>query len=159
MSKKRKEDYDDSYPTCVETYSTLRVFSDDLAGSEITRILQIQPTKVFQKGELHTHGQLQRKSNGWFYSTKSLSSSRDTRRHIDLILDRLDGKLDAVNALNQERCKVDIVSYWVSTGQGGPFLTSEQMLKLGTLGISVWWDIYFEERRKICTPCSSERVP
>jgi hypothetical protein len=40
-------------------------------------------------------------------------------------------------------CKIDITSYWVSVGQGGPWLMPQQMLRLGALGIDIWWDIYF----------------
>ena len=76
MSTKGQPDYDDSYPTCVETYSTLRVFSDDLHPDEITKLLQIEPTESFRKGDSHALGKLQRKTNGWFYSTEKLSSSK-----------------------------------------------------------------------------------
>src|SRR5260221_238451 len=79
-------EYDDSYPTCVETYSRLRVFSDDITPDEITKLLQIKPTDGFRKDESYSRRKLQRKANGWFYSTKNLCSSKDTRRHIDLIL-------------------------------------------------------------------------
>jgi hypothetical protein len=138
-------EYDDSYPTCVTTYSTLRVYSDDIAPDEITKLLQIEPTKAFQRGDSLGGGKLQRKTNGWFYSTKKLSSSKDTRRHIDLILATLDGKVDSVKKLQLKGCKIDISSYWLSIGQGGPWLMPQQMLKLGTLDIAVWWDIYFSK--------------
>ncbi len=140
----RQSEYDDSYPTCVETYSTLRIFSDDIPPDEITKHLQIEPTESFRKGESHSLGKLKRKANGWFYSTSELSSSKDNRRHIDLILAILDGKVDSVQKLHSEGCRIDITTYWVSVGQGGPWLMPQQMLKLGTLGIEVWWDIYFE---------------
>jgi hypothetical protein len=144
MSETRQPEYDDSYPTCVRTCSTLRVFSDDICPEEITNLLRIEPTLAFRKGDAHARGKLQRKANGWLYSTKKLCSSQDTRRHIDLILAALDGKADSVKKLQLKGCKIDISSYWVSRGQGGPWLMPEQMLKLGTLGIGVWWDIYFE---------------
>lgn len=138
--------HDDSYPTCAETYSTLRIFSDDLAPDEITRILQIDPTESFQKGESYSLGKLRRKTHGWFYSTKKLCDSKDTRRHIDTILSAFEGKVESVQKLQSQGCKLDITSYWSSRGQGGPWLMPEQMLKLGRLGISVWWDIYFSDQ-------------
>ena len=141
MSETRHTDYDDPYATCVETYSTLRAFSDDLAPDEITRLLQIKPTERFRKGDSHSQGRLQRKANGWFYSTKTLCDSKDTRRHIDTILAALEGKRESVQKIQHRGCKLDITSYWVSTGQGGPWLMPEQMLKLGRLGIPVWWAV------------------
>ena len=143
MTGTRKVDYDDSYPTCAETYSTLRVFSNDVTPDEITSILQIEPTQVFWKGHSNGRGKGQNKTNGWFCSTEKLSSSRDTRRHIDLILASLEGKADSVRKLHLNGCKIDISTYWLSLGQGGPWLMPEQMLKLGALGIGVWWNIYF----------------
>jgi hypothetical protein len=120
------------------------VFSDDFAPTEITRLLEIEPTRSFCKGDTHALGKLRRKTNGWFYSTKDMSSSKDTRRHIDLILAQIDGKLVSIKDLLRKGCQIDISTYWVSAGgQGGPCLEPEQMLKLGTLGIGIWWDIYF----------------
>jgi hypothetical protein len=84
-----------------------------------------------------------RKTNGWFYSTKQFSDSKDFRRHLDKILDVLDGRHAAVKALQSKECKIDITTYWASTGQGGPWLMPDEMLKLGALGISIWWDVYF----------------
>ena|SRR5579863_10178654 len=149
-------EYDDSYPTCVETYSTLRIFSDNVSPDEITKLLQIEPTDAFRKGESHNHGKLKRKTNGWFYSTRKLSSSKDTRRHIDLILAALDRKDESVRELHFNGCKIDICTYWLSVGQGGPWFMPQQMLKLGMLGIEAWWDIYFSERDE---KCSDEAMP
>ena len=146
---RRPYEYADSYPTSVETDSTLRVFSDEIPPEEITKLLQIDPTSAFRKGGLHCRGKLKRKAHGWFYSTRKLSSSKDTRRHIDLILTVLEGKGDAVEKLHTGGCKMDIVSYWVSAGQGGPWLMPQQMLKLGTLGIEIWWEIWFRGEEAI----------
>jgi hypothetical protein len=140
--------YIDGYPTCVETYSTLRIFSDDLGPDEIGSILHVEPTKAFRKGDVHGRGRIKRKANGWFYSTKKQIKSKDTRRHIDAILTALEGKADAIKTLREKGCKIDITSYWVSCGQGGPWLMPEQMIKLGTLGISVWWDVYFTNEKE-----------
>jgi hypothetical protein len=150
MSEGHYIDYDDSYPTCLETFSTLRISSDELSPVEITSLLHVAPTRTFRKGDVHGHSRLHRKANGWFYSTKEQSDSRDTRRHIDAILSALDGKIQVIKKLHNSGCKIDITSYWVSsTGQGGPCLMPEQMLKLGALGIPVWWDVYFENEKEI----------
>jgi hypothetical protein len=144
MAQTEHREYDDSYPTCAETYSTLRIFSDDLPPEEVAATLGIQATESFRKGDVHSRGKLLRKDNGWFYSTKQFSDSRDFRRHLDKILDALDGRIGAVKTLQSKGCKIEITTYWASSsGQGGPWLMPDQMLKLGTLGISIWWDIYF----------------
>jgi hypothetical protein len=161
MSKHRE--YDDSYPTCLETYSTLCIFSGDLAPEEITASLKLEPSETFRKGDLHSLRKLRRKTNGWFYSTEHLTDSRDFRRHLDIILDALEGRNDAVTDLQSKGCGMDITTYWVSkSGQGGPWLMPEQMLKLGSLGIEIWWDIYFRSEAeavdKSSSPESSENL-
>lgn len=142
-----KIEYDDNYPTCRKTHSTFRVFSDEINPDEITKIFNFAPTNSFQKGEPHSKG-LYRKNHGWFYTTKQLTQSKDTRRHIDMILTALDSKMEAIEKLHQKGCSFDIVSYWVSNGQGGPALWPHQMVILGKLGIGVWWDIYFASEDK-----------
>jgi hypothetical protein len=145
MSETPQPNYNDSYPTCVKTYSTLRIFSDELGPEQITQLLQAEATDAFRKGDVYGSNKLQRKTNGWFYCTEALTSSKDGRRHIDLILAALEGKSGHVQELHSRGCKIDITSYWSSAGQGGPWLMAEQMLKLGALGISIWWDIYFSD--------------
>src|SRR5215204_3883377 len=96
----REEEYEDSFGTCVETYSSLRIFSDELGPDEVGKILRMDGNDgSFRKGEAHAGGRLRRKANGWFYSTEGLSSSRDTRRHIDLILSALEGREDGIERL------------------------------------------------------------
>ena len=138
-------EYDDSYPTSVETYSTFRIFSECLEPENVSDILQIKPTRSFKKGERKSeiNSKLQYQTNGWFYSTEGLCTSSDTRRHIDMILAILEGKMESINTLHAKGCEMDIVSYWESKGQGGPLLMPLQMSKLGSYGIAVWWDVYF----------------
>jgi hypothetical protein len=145
MSETFHHDYDDSYPTCRDTYSTLRIFSDDLAPDLITEALGIQPTTAFRKDEPFSKGKLKRKTNGWLYSTEKLTESRDFRRHLDMILNALDGKENQIKGLQAKGCEMDITSYWVSGGQGGPCMMPDQMLRLGALNIEIWWDIYIRD--------------
>lgn len=134
--------YDDGYPTCVETYVTFRVFSDRMPPEVVTEALGMEPTDSFRSGEVYGQGR-KRKTHGWFYSTEGATTSRDSRRHLDLLIGALEGKAGVLERLREDGCEADIVSYWVSNGQGGPALRPDQMLKLGALGIPVWWDIYF----------------
>jgi hypothetical protein len=140
---KTMTEYDDQYPTCVETFSTLRVYSDQVEPDRITSLLALEPTSSFKMGEARGASGRRNKVHGWFFSTKGISESRDTRRHIDLILSALDEKTGVVHLLQKEGCRFDICSYWVSIGQGGPSLWPCQMARLAELEIEVWWDVYF----------------
>src|ERR1700743_2456575 len=135
----KRPEYVHDYPTCLETYSTLRIFSDTVSPTTIEKALKVAPTKSFKKGEPYNKNRLRRKTNGWLYETNKLTRSRDTRQHIDLIIDALEGKEKALKGLIKKGCQIDLVSYYVSSGQGGPALWPHQMLKLGNLGIEIWW--------------------
>jgi hypothetical protein len=50
---------------------------------------------------------------------------------------------------------MDICSYWVGIGQGGPQLHPAQMRELGALGLAVWWDIYFEAEERLARAIES----
>lgn len=143
MSRTMTDEYNDAYATCTGTYSTLRIFSDALAPEEVSAALDLQPTRSFRAGDVHSLGRLRRKTNGWFYSTKQLSDSKDTRRHIDLVLSAIAGKNGLLADLRERGCVIDLFSYWESVGQGGPALWPRQMVALGEAGIPIGWDIYF----------------
>ena len=144
-----KFEYDDDYHTCAETFSTLRIYSDTVNPSEITRTLGITPTKSWCRHELFgNRSPYRRKANGWFYTTERSISSRDTRRHIDLIIEALKDAEVPLEILRQKGCKMDISSYWVGIGHGGPSLWPHQMLRLGALGLMVWWDVYFNHENE-----------
>ena len=136
-------DYDEDDATCVETHSTLRIFSDHLTPEEITAAVGIEPSETFRKGDLHSRGRLRREAHGWFFSTEGRCDSKDGRRHINLILEACAGKDEAFARIRPDCAPIDIVSYYLSAGQGGPCLTPRQMLRLGALGFEVWWDVYF----------------
>lgn len=135
--------YDDDYPTCAETFSTLRIFSDNVTPQDITNTLAVDPSNIFHKGDSNGTGKTKRKAHGWFLSTEGLVDSRDCRRHIDEILDRMDGRARSLRELRNRGCSADITSFWVSTGfAGGPVLEPCQMRRLSELDLALWWDIY-----------------
>lgn len=138
--------YDDDYPTCRETYAVLRIFSDSISPPDITALLGISPSDSFTKGELNGNRGNRRKQNGWFLSTESQVKSRDSRRHLDWLTAALDAHEDVLNKLRLASAEIDISCYWVSVGQGGPVIGSEQMKILSRLGLDVWWDIYFTDK-------------
>jgi hypothetical protein len=108
MSEAPHRDYKDLYRTCEETHSTLRIFCDDLVPDKITEALGVQPTETFRKGDSHSKDRLRRKTNGWFYSTKKLTDSRDSRRHLDMILNALAEKESQIRNLQARGCKTTL---------------------------------------------------
>jgi Domain of unknown function (DUF4279) len=136
--------YDDDYGTCLETHAWLRVMSEHLDPDIVTTRLQIQPTRTQRKGDLPRPGSKHPfKHAGWFLESETHVHSRDARRHIDWILQRIHNRSAAIAELQAEGHLVDICVRWDSTGQGGPMLSPSQMGALSEAGIELWFDIYF----------------
>jgi len=144
--------YEDNYSACEETFSTLRLYHEDLSPAEITRRLDIQPSEFFVKGDIRSKRGKLYEINGWFLSSEHEVDSRDSRKHIDWVIDQIWTKKDVVSDLIKEGWEVDISSYWLSSsGNGGPTLSPYQMERLVGLDLEVWWDIYFSDSdRDLC---------
>lgn len=141
-------DRDDDYPTCLGTYATLRIFSYSIAPEEMSALLAMQPSEAFSKGELFGSRGLTRRQNGWFLASKGAVSLRDSRRHLVWLLSQLTPNAHALQALRAQGAEIDISIYYVSSGQGGPTMSADQMSALGALGLDVWWDIYLDTGSK-----------
>ncbi|MNS07312.1 hypothetical protein D3C72_387520 [compost metagenome] len=137
--------YDDAYPTCKNTFASLRIFSDTVSPTDITTRLKLDPTDFFNKGDAMDSRGGSRRFNGWFLSSENFINSRDTRRHIDWVLAKIKDKTHEISSLYTDGAEIDISCIWISTGQGGPVISPPQMSLLSTLNIEVWWDVYFDQ--------------
>ena len=135
--------YDDD--SCVVTYSTLRVFSDDVRPAEVSHALNLEPTRSFLKGEpISPRVDTPRHQHGWLLCSENHVHSRDTRRHLDWLLDLVERNSEAFASLVSRGVSADIYSYWVSAhGQGGPILSPPQLARLARFGLECSYDIYF----------------
>lgn len=130
----------DEYATCARTRATLRIY--DVPPDEITAALGIEPDETQRRGELR-HGK-PIKLDGWFLSTKAHLESRDVRLHIGWLLDRLQGREQALEALRAKGARTDISCYWLSaSGHGGPTVPPALARRLAELGLECWFDVYF----------------
>lgn len=137
--------FDDEYPTCLDTYATLRIFlPETLKPDVVTNSLGILPTRSFAKGEKFGGSGQVRRHSAWFLSSQDAVASKDTRRHIAWLLERMSNKKDEIVFLRKSEAELDICCYYLSVGQGGPTMSADQMTALGHLRLDVWWDIYFD---------------
>ena len=137
-------DYDDEYPTCENTYATLRIYHEE--PEVITQTLKIEPTSIIKKGERRKAKNPRSVSeiNGWFLESEYEVKSKDSRRHIDWIIDKLKPVKKSLKTLQNNGAKMDICCYWLSaSGHGGPTVSPKQMANLVELNLEVWWDIYY----------------
>lgn len=134
------------YPTCEQTYGTLCILGADMDPHEITSLLGIQPSESQIAGQSRASrsGPIVHKLSGWFLSTKEHVNSKDSRDHIDWILNHLVGKDNAITEIHQRGWDACLSIYWVSlSGHGGPTLSPPQMRRLADLGLEIWFDCYF----------------
>jgi hypothetical protein len=128
--------------SCLETYATLRVLSATLAPESIETALGIAATQAIS-ADPDSRYRNRREWNLWKWSTRGLLHSRENLDHLQAIVSLLEGKADQLAGLRALGCQTDIFCYWVSSGQGGPYLDSETMMSLARLGLDVAWDMYF----------------
>ena len=149
-------DYNDSYPTCELTHATLRVYSDTMSPEEMATALRVTPTSMQRKGDIRNpNGRrpVTLKLNALFLGSEGLVESLDARRHIDWVLDQLEGRAAELAALIAMGARADLSCFWISaSGHGGPTLSPQQCKRIAELGVDCWFDVYLggdndEERR------------
>ncbi len=139
--------YDDQYSTCDSTYATLRIFHESLVPDDINDLLGVSATSSQQRGDPISSKRPEkgeRKVGGWFLESEGKVDSKDSRRHIDWLLDQVEGKGTVLEELRIKGYKIDISCYWDSaSGHGGPTVSPAQSKQLADLGIELWFDVYF----------------
>lgn len=135
--------YDHKYRACTRTYSTLRIYPKAGHPNLITELLGIKPSSTSVAGKKNILGEPC--LNGWFLCTRRKLRSKDSRRHIDWILDKIEPVIAKIGTLQKEGAFIDIMCFWGSaTGNGGPVISPHQMTRLAKMNIELWWDVYFE---------------
>src|SRR4051812_35833881 len=101
--------YDDDYATCAKTHATLLIYPGDIDPVVVTERLGIEPTCWQRRGEVIPRPGRPPKIapvSGWFLKSKGEVESRDSRRHIDWLLDLVAPKADAVRSLQEIGCRM-----------------------------------------------------
>lgn len=134
--------YDDDYPTCKETYATLRIYHDELEPDVVSSRLVLTPSKSQKKGQALGPNRVA-PLGGWFLSFENQVISKDVRRHVTWLLDHLAGREEQFLKLQDEGYETNIFCYWLSAyGHGGPELDPELMQRLVFLRLLIGFDVY-----------------
>jgi hypothetical protein len=145
-------EYDDAYGTCEETEASFRMFHEMLNPSEISRLLNLEPSDSYRKGDIVGRIGRPRPFGAWLLSTEEVVQSRDLRRHLDWLVDHLIDRVDELHHLREHGYRMDVYCKWVSGGQGGPTLSPRNMEGLSALGLKLGIEVYWggdEEARPI----------
>jgi hypothetical protein len=136
------KDYDDNYSGCLRTYATLRIYPGEIHPQEVTARLNVTPSKFWVR-DADAQRPGAKTMHGWFLTTHGRLDSRDTRRHIDVLLAPLLDVAVEVAALQRDGAAMDIVCFWhAAAAQGGPALALRQLQALAQLNIPIAWNIY-----------------
>jgi hypothetical protein len=128
--------------SCLETFATLRIFSEALHPDEIERVLGVSGTSKNARDSSSPYRH-RRETHGWFLTTEDSVQSEDNRVHLETLIALLLPRVEALHHLQSLGCKTDIFCYWISSGQGGPELDLEMIQHLCSLRLPIGWDMYF----------------
>ena len=134
----KQSSYLDDYATCAETYATVRIYTGKISPEFVTAALGLQPTKLLRLGKDDS------RLNGWLFSSKGSIESRDLRRHLDWLLERLVNQHAELRRLQSNpEVWMDVLCYWRSSqGHGGPTLSPKQTKMLADLNLEIGFDLY-----------------
>jgi hypothetical protein len=144
--------YDDEYANCAKTSATLRIMGDGLEPALITQQLGIEPSWGWRKGELrpvrikNSNKTTRQRIGIWGLDTDKVVKSRDLRRHIDWILERVNGKAHIFELLKSQGYEMDVYCIWHSAGQGGPMLSPQNIAGLANLGLELDIELYAADK-------------
>lgn len=143
MSAPQAGEYDDDYATCADTHAAFRAYHAAADPADVTHTLGMLATTT-QTAEPRIAGRTTAKPALWMLASQNEVVSRDLRRHLDWLIERLKGREQQLESLRRSGWRTDIGCFWVSaTGHGGPIISIEEQRSMGALGLAVSFDIYF----------------
>jgi hypothetical protein len=136
----------DSYNTCEKTEATLAIYNID--PEVVSKKLGIAPSSSKIKGLLNKMPNGSEKIfplHNWLLSSENFVHSKDLRKHLDWILDKLDPISEQFLELQQiPEAKMSMRCVWWSKyGDGGPTLWPEQMERMAKLNLECTFSIHF----------------
>ena len=131
-------EYDDEYSACDDTYATLCIYPGGLRPEFVTEYIGLEPSRVSYESN-----EERKKFNGWFLTSQDELESKDSRRHIDWLLDKIEFKRKEIIEFQNRNFEMYIFCMWASkSGNGGPTISPKQMKRLVSLNLEVSWDVY-----------------
>lgn len=119
---------------------SLRIFSKALRCEEISKLLDIEPSQYFDKGEPIRKGRGFRDESLWVMSTDIVTSFED---HLEQILTLLENQ----QLVSKSKGLVDLevfASLSSDNGQGNIFLDSRIINRVSNIGVELKLDVYQE---------------
>jgi hypothetical protein len=97
------------------TFATFRVAGDNLVPDEVTRLLGIEPTLAYKKGEHYKRGprspDLKGRTGIWFLTTEYFVESNDLNKHLNWLLDIIANK-DLAEFVRKNSLHAVLTCFW-----------------------------------------------
>lgn len=140
------ETYHDDYGTCKETSTCFRIMHPDLDLAAISQQLDLVPAWTRQKGQIYGKRKTPHRISIWALDTDCIITSRDTRRHLDWLLDQLEPKRDVLTQFRERGYEMDLYCMWCGLGgTGGPMLSPYQMTRMAALQLTIGFEFWYED--------------
>jgi len=148
------DEYADDYGPCARTYASLNAYNETGHYAAVTESLAVEPTGAHDAGDTSRLINGEARDTGrpctksfWSISTERRVASRDARRHVDHLLELLDGKGEHLRTLREAGWRFRVSIFWESKyGHGGPILGPQTMRRLAELELEIWFDCYYLDR-------------
>lgn len=134
--------YNDLDPSCERTAASLLIYSETLSPEELEARIGTPPTNILRKGRttfLPTGRIRVDKLNGFFLESEEFVDSRDLRRHIDWLLERIGGRVESFHSLWRRGEVFGSIQciWWSAHGEGGPILRVDQLEAIAELDLEL----------------------
>jgi hypothetical protein len=123
---------------------SLRICSDTLTPQQVSAALGIQPDSSFDKGSLSSprNPQSHRRETSVWLLTSGLGNDRWLDEHVAALVQRLEGKNDALRELSAS-CEAELLlGFGSENGQGGCTIPFGLLTAVGQLGLDLVLDLY-----------------
>ncbi len=130
----------------VEVKISFRVMGTDLEPAEVSRLLEMEPTKAHARGGANL-GQSGRRysdfSEGLWAWSPDLSLSAPLAAHLRVLIEVLEPKAAAVRRLKKMGLRLDLfVGIFGAEGNFALLLEHDLLMRLGGLGVDLVFDVY-----------------
>lgn len=125
-----------------KTYAYFYISDFEVEPSEISRKLELSPTKTWQKGDTWLPNK-SRENNNWEIHSSIDSSELFLDTHIKSVLDIIEPKHSQILSLREQGCDIGIncVGYYYNENPGF-HLSAKLLSRLASFSIDVDFDLY-----------------
>jgi len=127
----------------LETYAYFYVSDFDCEPNEISKILELEPTEVFVKGELLNEKRDRRRLRSeWIYKSTLPLSEAFQDAHLENLINKLYKKKSKILELKSRyTIGINCVGTYINVNAGFN-LSAELLLSCANLGVSIDFDLY-----------------